>query len=251
MGNTGDAYDKAVAERLFATPKVQAPAPLPLAHQERRAPPCSSTSRCIQPAPTPRHPNHQRNEEVHGSRHQGPHRIVRICPPTPRTPSGEVADGLMPNSTIPPMRPNQHATGSGHLCTVPRFHEAAITRLGRKGTTSVAVASGSAAAPEHTGRPEPLRRRGKPADECVASRAQSLAKRSQGSSAPASGASNRSVISRGGPTLAPRNIELLRLISDDLTNKDIAARLGIATDTVKDRLHQVYRRLVLQREFAG
>ncbi len=43
--------------------------------------------------------------------------------------------------------------------------------------------------------------------------------------------------------LTPRQREILRLVADDLTNEQIAARLGISVATVKMRVHRVRRRL--------
>ncbi len=37
--------------------------------------------------------------------------------------------------------------------------------------------------------------------------------------------------------------EILRLVADDLTNEEIATRLGVATQAVKNQLREMYRRL--------
>ena len=46
-----------------------------------------------------------------------------------------------------------------------------------------------------------------------------------------------------GALLTPRQREILRLVADDLTNEQIAARLGLSVATVKMGVHRVCRRL--------
>lgn len=45
------------------------------------------------------------------------------------------------------------------------------------------------------------------------------------------------------PDLTPREGEVLRWLAQGLSNKAIAARLGLSPDTVKDHLENVYRKL--------
>lgn len=45
------------------------------------------------------------------------------------------------------------------------------------------------------------------------------------------------------PDLTPREGQVLTLLAEGLTNKAIAARLGVSPDTVKDHLENVYRKL--------
>jgi DNA-binding NarL/FixJ family response regulator len=45
------------------------------------------------------------------------------------------------------------------------------------------------------------------------------------------------------PTLTPRQVEILRLVAAGKANKQVAAELGIAEDTVKTLLKDVYARL--------
>jgi DNA-binding NarL/FixJ family response regulator len=45
------------------------------------------------------------------------------------------------------------------------------------------------------------------------------------------------------PTLTPRQVEILRLVAAGKANKQVAAQLGIAEDTVKTLLKDVYARL--------
>jgi LuxR family maltose regulon positive regulatory protein len=46
-----------------------------------------------------------------------------------------------------------------------------------------------------------------------------------------------------GPVLTQREIELLALLDEGLSNKEMAAKLYIATETVKTHLHNIYRKL--------
>ena len=43
--------------------------------------------------------------------------------------------------------------------------------------------------------------------------------------------------------LAPRETEILELVSQGLTNKEIADKLGLSFDTIRNRLRQVYDKL--------
>ncbi|HID28515.1 MAG TPA: response regulator transcription factor [Desulfobacterales bacterium] len=45
------------------------------------------------------------------------------------------------------------------------------------------------------------------------------------------------------PFLTQREKEILTLLADGLSNKEIAARLYIATETVKTHLQNIYRKL--------
>jgi DNA-binding NarL/FixJ family response regulator len=49
-----------------------------------------------------------------------------------------------------------------------------------------------------------------------------------------------------GETLTPREIQTLRLISQGLSNKEIARELGISTSTVKNHVHSVLEKLRVQ-----
>ena len=60
-------------------------------------------------------------------------------------------------------------------------------------------------------------------------------------------------LARSGPkssgpddTLSQREMEVLRLVAEGLTNKEIAARLFIAENTVKNHLHKILAKLHLQ-----
>ncbi len=44
-------------------------------------------------------------------------------------------------------------------------------------------------------------------------------------------------------TLSPRHVQILELVADDLTNEEIAARLGVTTQTVKNHLREACIRL--------
>jgi len=52
------------------------------------------------------------------------------------------------------------------------------------------------------------------------------------------------VAPKGG--LTPRELEVLRLVSDGTTDKEIAARLNISQRTVKNHLHNILAKLQLQ-----
>jgi DNA-binding NarL/FixJ family response regulator len=47
--------------------------------------------------------------------------------------------------------------------------------------------------------------------------------------------------------LTPREIEILRLVAEGLTNKEIAARLHVEHQTIKNHIHNILERLSLQR----
>lgn len=48
-----------------------------------------------------------------------------------------------------------------------------------------------------------------------------------------------------GQSLTPRETEVVRLVSQGLTNKVVAMQLGVHEGTVKIHLHNVYRKLRL------
>ena len=43
--------------------------------------------------------------------------------------------------------------------------------------------------------------------------------------------------------LTPRQMEVVQLVSKDLSNKEIAEKLGISEKTVKQHLHAIFRKL--------
>ena len=43
--------------------------------------------------------------------------------------------------------------------------------------------------------------------------------------------------------LTPREVELVRIAAQGLTNREIGARLGISPGTVKIHLHNIYKKL--------
>ncbi|UCG08441.1 MAG: response regulator transcription factor, partial [Desulfobacterales bacterium] len=45
------------------------------------------------------------------------------------------------------------------------------------------------------------------------------------------------------PTLSNREIDILHLLAEGLSNKEIASRLFIAPETVKTHLQNIYRKL--------
>ncbi|TMA93380.1 MAG: response regulator transcription factor [Deltaproteobacteria bacterium] len=47
--------------------------------------------------------------------------------------------------------------------------------------------------------------------------------------------------------LTPRELEILRLVAEGLTNKEIAARLHVEQQTVKNHMHNILERLSLRR----
>jgi DNA-binding NarL/FixJ family response regulator len=49
-----------------------------------------------------------------------------------------------------------------------------------------------------------------------------------------------------GPELSPREMEVLELVSEGLTNKDIAERLYISVGTVKNHIHNILEKLHLR-----
>ena len=57
------------------------------------------------------------------------------------------------------------------------------------------------------------------------------------------GASNRIAHDVGSTTLSRREHEILALLADGLVNKQIAARLGISTNTVKTHLELLFEKL--------
>ena len=52
-----------------------------------------------------------------------------------------------------------------------------------------------------------------------------------------------SVMPDDGRTLTTRQVEILRLVADDLANEEIATCLGVTTQAVKNQLREMYRRL--------
>ena len=56
-------------------------------------------------------------------------------------------------------------------------------------------------------------------------------------------ASNRVANDNGSTTLSRRELEILALLADGLVNKQIAARLGISTNTVKTHLELLFEKL--------
>ena len=53
----------------------------------------------------------------------------------------------------------------------------------------------------------------------------------------------QATVSQEGATLAPRELEVLRLVAQGLVNKEIAAELGISTHTVKYHLASLLAKL--------
>ncbi len=52
-----------------------------------------------------------------------------------------------------------------------------------------------------------------------------------------------------GTKLTPREIEVLGLVAESLTNKEIAARLNVETQTVKNHVHNILEKLELGHRF--
>jgi len=78
-------------------------------------------------------------------------------------------------------------------------------------------------------------------DEAAASAEIVLVARAGRDSSPIVGAAPRDTI--GGTVLTNREREILALLADGLGNKQIAARLGISTNTVKTHLELLFDRL--------
>lgn len=55
------------------------------------------------------------------------------------------------------------------------------------------------------------------------------------------------VFPKGAPTLSPRELEILKLLARDLSNKEIADRLGITRQAVANRLWILYGKLGVHR----
>ena len=53
------------------------------------------------------------------------------------------------------------------------------------------------------------------------------------------------------PVLTPREREILALLADGFGNKQIASRLGIATNTVKTHLRNIYEKLGVSERAAA
>jgi two-component system nitrate/nitrite response regulator NarL len=51
----------------------------------------------------------------------------------------------------------------------------------------------------------------------------------------------------GGPLLTPRQTEILRLLADGRSNKEIALALSIEVPTVKNHVHQIFEKLGIRR----
>ncbi len=54
---------------------------------------------------------------------------------------------------------------------------------------------------------------------------------------------NREVVAGRGESLTPRELEIVRMVSEGLRNKEIGERLSISEGTVKVHLHNVYEKL--------
>ena len=55
----------------------------------------------------------------------------------------------------------------------------------------------------------------------------------------------------GVPRFTPAEMEVLRLLSEGLSNKEIAARRGVEEFTVRDQLSHIYRKLDVSNRVAA